>query len=74
MIGGGVIEAARSGGGQIGRRQPNQHGGGMDLAQGRSADAEEGAVEWYPPPDSGQLQGRHVLPGLQHPPPGAGQL
>jgi hypothetical protein len=35
---------------------------------------EEWAVEWYPPPDSGQLLGRHMLLGLQHPPTGAGQL
>jgi hypothetical protein len=33
---------ARSGdGGRIGLRQPNQHGGGMDLALGRSTDAGE---------------------------------
>jgi hypothetical protein len=30
--------AGRGGDGRIGRRQPNQHGGGVDLAQGWSAD------------------------------------
>jgi hypothetical protein len=40
--GGGVIGVAGgSGSDRIGRRQPNQHGGGVDLAQGRSADAGE---------------------------------
>jgi hypothetical protein len=56
------------------QRRPNQHGSGVEVAQGRSADAEEGAVEWYPSPDSGQLRGHHVSPRLQHPPPNAGQL
>jgi hypothetical protein len=30
-----------SAGGWIGRRQPNQHGGSVDLAQGRSVDVGE---------------------------------
>jgi hypothetical protein len=35
--------------------------------------AKEGAVEWYPPPGSGQLRGRHVLVEW-YPLPGSGQL
>jgi hypothetical protein len=42
QCGGGVIGAATgSGDGRIRRWQPNQHSGGVDLAQGRSADAGE---------------------------------
>jgi hypothetical protein len=43
QCGGGVIgvTVGSGSGGRIGRRQPDQHGSGVDLVQGRSADAGE---------------------------------
>jgi hypothetical protein len=73
-----VVEAVEGGGAtRVGWRLGRSSSGLIEMAphpDRPQKGAEEGVVEWYPPPDAGQLRGYHVSPWLQLPPPSSGQL